>query len=154
MYSILLILHSLTRWLILLFTTYSIYRAFVGYTRSRTFSNRDDAFRHWTATIAHVQLMIGMVLYTKSPVVSHYWSAPVENTQNSELSFYNVIHPAFMLAAILMLTVGSAMAKRKKTDREKFKTMLVYFSIALLIIFIAIPWPFSPFSDRPLLRIF
>jgi cbb3-type cytochrome oxidase subunit 3 len=30
--------------------------------------------------------------------------------------------------------------------------MLVWFTIALIIIFIAIPWPFSPFANRPYFR--
>lgn len=40
-----------------------------------------------------------------------------------------------MVIATVILTVGSGMAKRKETDKEKFKTML----IALIIIFIAVP---------------
>jgi hypothetical protein len=30
--------------------------------------------------------------------------------------------------------------------------MLIWLSIALIIIFIAIPWPFSPFANRPYYR--
>ena len=63
-----------------------------------------------------------------------------------------MIHSSLMLTAIVLITIGSAKAKRKPTDQEKFKTMLVWFSIALLIIFIAIPWPFSPFANRPYYR--
>jgi hypothetical protein len=43
-------------------------------------------------------------------------------------------------------------SKRKPGDREKFKTMAIWFSIALFIIFLSIPWPFSPFTSRPYLR--
>jgi hypothetical protein len=57
-----------------------------------------------------------------------------------------------MFSAIIVITIGSAMAKRKATDRERFKTMLTWYAIALLIIFLAIPWPFSPFANRPYFR--
>jgi hypothetical protein len=57
-----------------------------------------------------------------------------------------------MFTAIIVITIGSAMAKRKATDRERFKTMLTWYAIALLIIFLAIPWPFSPFANRPYFR--
>jgi drug/metabolite transporter (DMT)-like permease len=57
-----------------------------------------------------------------------------------------------MLTAIVLLTIGSALTKRKKDDRDKFKTMLTWFGIALIIILIAVPWPFSPFAQRPYLR--
>ncbi len=154
MYSTLLSLHSLVRWLVLFFLLYSICRAFVGYTRNKSFSKTDNAFRHWTATAAHIQLMIGMILYTQSPVVKYFWTDTKTAMQNPELTFYGLIHIMLMLTAIVVLTIGSALSKRRSTDKEKFKTMLVWFSISMIIIFIAIPWPFSPLSGRPNFRTF
>jgi hypothetical protein len=59
-----------------------------------------------------------------------------------------------MILSVVLVTIGSALAKRKQTDREKFKTILIWFSIVLSVIFIAIPWPFSPFANRAYLRTF
>lgn len=152
MYLTLLILHSLVRWLVLAFIIYSIYRAFTAYRSNKIFTKTDDALRHWTATVAHIQLMIGIILYTQSPVVNAYWARPAASEHTFELTFYGILHILLMLTAIVLLTIGSGMAKRKPTDKEKFKTMLVWFSAALIIIFIAVPWPFSPLSGRPYLR--
>lgn len=154
MYSALIVIHSLTRWLVLAFLVYSIYRAFVGYIYNKTFSKTDNAFRHWTATIAHIQLMIGIILYMQSPIVKYFWKETEIGFQNLDLTFYGLIHFVLMLASIVLLTIGSALAKRKSSDKEKFKTMLIWFSIALIIIFIAIPWSFSPLSSRPNFRTF
>lgn len=154
MYSTLLILHSLVRWLVLVFIIYAVYRSYTGYIKDRIFSNTDNVVRHWTATIAHIQLMIGMLLYIKSPVVKYFWSDVKKAVHQVDVTFYSIIHFMLMLLAILTLTLGSALAKRKKTDKEKFRTMLIYFSLALLIIFTAIPWPFSPLSNRPYFRTF
>lgn len=149
MYSTLLVLHASIRWVVLFFLLYAVYRAFVGYHKSRTFSKTDHVFRHWTATVAHIQLMIGVTLYTQSPIVNYFWTDTQAALKNREVLFYSLVHIALMLTAIVVLTIGSALAKRKTTDKGKFKTMLIWFSIALLIIFIAIPWPFSPLSSRP-----
>lgn len=154
MYSTLLALHSLVRWLVLIFIVYTVYRAFAGFIKNKTFSKTDNAFRHWTATVAHIQLMIGMTLYTQSPVVKYFWTDTETALQNPDVTFYGIIHIALMLAATVLLTIGSALAKRKLTDKEKFRTMLIWFSITLIIIFIAIPWSFSPLSNRPYLRAF
>ncbi len=154
MYSTLLSLHSLIRWLVVVFLVYTLYRAFVGYTRNKTFSKADNAFRHWTATVAHIQLMIGIILYTQSPIVKHFWTDTKTASQNLELTFYGLLHIVFMLTAIVAVTIGSALAKRRSTDKEKFKTLLVWFFIALILIFIAIPWTFSPLSARPNFRTF
>jgi hypothetical protein len=135
MYLTLLIIHNSFRWIALGCLIYSTSRAFDGYLTRKTFSNTDNAFRHWTATILQIQMMIGFVLYFNSP----------------ESSFKN-IHLSLMFIAVTILSIGSAIAKRKSTDREKFKTMLTWFLVALLIILISIPWPFSPLAQRPYFR--
>jgi lysylphosphatidylglycerol synthetase-like protein (DUF2156 family) len=149
MYSILLPLHSLFRWIVLCFLLSSIYRALVGYTQKRAFTKTDNFFRHWTATVAHIQLLIGMILYTQSPFVKMFWKESKTTIHHKDLIFFGLIHITLMLSAIVLLTIGSALSKRKQTDKDKFKTMLIWFSISLLLIFIAIPWPFSPLSNRP-----
>ncbi|KEO72682.1 hypothetical protein [Anditalea andensis] len=154
MYSTLLFFHSWVRWLVLVFLVYSIYRAIMGYTKNKTFSKTDNAIRHWTATVAHIQLMVGIIIYTQSPVVKYFWRDTTSALQNMDVTFYGLIHILLMLTAIIILTIGSALAKRKPADKEKFRTILMWFSIALIIIFIAIPWSFSPLSNRPLFRTF
>ena len=152
MYQSLIVFHSLVRWLVLLSLVYSIYRACRGYYQNLGFSKVDNYSRHWTATIAHVQLLIGILLYTQSPVTREFWKNINIAISNFNAAFFGFIHIILMLAAIVLLTIGSAKAKRKSTDKEKFKTVLVWFSVAFVIIFIAIPWPFSPLANRPYLR--
>lgn len=152
MYSTLLILHSIFRWLVLIALLISIYRASIGYFQKRIFTSRDHLFRHWTATIAHIQLVIGMLLYLKSPIVKFFWKNKQEAMQTKGISFFSIYHVLLMFGAIVLITIGSAFAKRKHTDSEKHQTMLIWYGIALLIILIAIPWPFSPFANRTYIR--
>ncbi|HUP14274.1 MAG TPA: hypothetical protein VM187_18760 [Niastella sp.] len=130
--------------------TVSVCRAFSGYFAKKTFSKADNAFRHWTATMAHIQLMIGMMLYFQSPLIKYFLKNKTE--MNTDYSFFGMIHSTLMLVAVVIVTCGSALAKRKETDKEKFKAIMLWYSLALLIIFTAIPWPFSPFAYRPYLR--
>ena len=152
MYQTLTFLHSQTRWLVLISLMYAIFRAFKGYTSNRKFSGTDNSVRHWTATIAHIQLIIGMIFYLKSPVVQYFWKNFNEAKESFEHLFFGLIHISLMLIAIIIITIGSAMTKRKLSDKEKFKTIGIWFSFALVIIFIAIPWPFSPLANRPYFR--
>ena len=137
LYKVLLISHGIVRWLVLILLIASI----IVSIRRRPFTKAVNALRHWTATTAHIQLMIGIVLYVRSPFVKVDF-------------FFRVVHISMMLAAIVLLTIGSAMAKRKPTDQEKYRTMLIWFGAALLLILLAIPWPFSPLAPRPLFRTF
>lgn len=153
MYPTLLALHSLLRWLVLAFLLYSIFRASVGLIYNKTFSKTDNAFRHWTATVAHIQLIVGILLYTRSPIAKAFWTTNGSASANRDILFYGIIHISFMLTALVLLTVGSALAKRKSADREKYRTILVWFTVALIIILLAIPWPNSPLSyGRPYFR--
>ena len=152
MYQTLTFYHSVVRWLVLASLLYAIYRAYKGYTSNVQFSKTDNTVRHWTATIAHIQLLIGITLYTQSPIIKYFWNNFNEAIHNLDSAFFGLLHIVLMLTAIILITIGSALSKRKTTDKEKFKTMLVWFSVSLIIIFIAIPWPFSPFANRPYFR--
>lgn len=152
MYSSLLFFHSLFRWLVLVSLVYAIIRAYGGYTHNRAFSRTDNAVRHWTATLAHIQLVLGFTLYFTSPIVKYFFAHFKQEIGRIDLTFFGIIHTLFMFTAIVIITIGSALAKRKPTDHEKFKTMLIWFSLALVLIFVAIPWPFSPLVNRPYLR--
>jgi cytochrome b561 len=151
MYRELIFLHGIVRWLVLILLLVSILAAWQGLQRKRPFTKAVNALRHWTATAGHIQLMIGIMVYVKSPVVKMYF-ASAKSEKSSEGIFFSILHIAIMLCAIAVLTVGSAMAKRKTDDRDKYGTMLLWFLMALLLIFLAIPWPFSPLSKRSLLR--
>jgi uncharacterized membrane protein YozB (DUF420 family) len=147
-----LFFHSLLRWLVLISLLYAIYRAYTGYTSNRAFTATDNAARHWTVTIAQIQMLLGILLYTQSALIRYFWRNFSEAIHQQEIAFFGLLHIILMVMAIIILTVGSGMAKRKQTDKEKFRTMLIWFIIALIIIFIAIPWPFSPLANRTYLR--
>ena len=152
MYQTLIFYHSLVRWLVVMSLGYSVFRAYKGYFSGLIFSKTDNRIRHWTATIAHIQLVIGMLIYTQSPVTTYFWKNLKEGSHHWETLFFGLIHGVLMLVAIILVTIGSALAKRRSTDKEKFATLLLWFSLALFIIFMAIPWPFSPLANRPYLR--
>ncbi|MEM7484149.1 MAG: hypothetical protein AAF348_02980 [Bacteroidota bacterium] len=154
MYNSLLVIHSILRWLVVLSLLLSIGIALRGYLTNRTFSPTDNKIRHWSATIGHIQLIVGMLLYLKSPIAQYLYTDFNDAIANWQILFFSVIHSLLMLIAIVVLTLGSAFAKRKATDKLKYKTILVWYTVAFLIIFIAIPWPFSPLAERPIIRNF
>ena len=154
MYPILLTLHSFTRWLVLATLISSIYKASRGYFQRKSFSKFDNSLRHWTATAAHIQLVLGVILYIKSPVIKYFWANFSTAFKQLDNVFFGLYHFLFMIISVVLITVGSALAKRKLTDQEKYRTMLIWFSISLLLIFLAIPWKFSPLVSRPYLTTF
>jgi hypothetical protein len=89
-----------------------------------------------------------------SPIVKFSSFVPETEMWMDEHTFFRYVHISLTVISVVLITIGSAKAKRMQTDRGKFGTMLIWFSLSLLIIIIAIPWPFSPLANRPFLRSF
>lgn len=154
MYTTLLPLHSLFRWLVLLSLVFAICKAFYGWKKDKPFTKLDNFMRHVTATISHIQMLLGLWLYFTSSVVAYFLANPAEAIHEREIRFFGMEHITIMLISVALITVGSAKAKRKYSDLEKFKTLTIWFSIGLLLILSSIPWEFSPLTSRPHFRAF
>ena len=82
---------------------------------------------------AHLQAVLGLGLYfmsTKVDFSSTTMSSPVHR-------FFTMEHTLMMLIAIILITVGYGHAKKANA-----KKVFTYYLIALIVILIAIPWPF------------
>ncbi|AKD57173.1 hypothetical protein [Spirosoma radiotolerans] len=153
MYTTLLAIHSLTRWLVLPSLLFAIQRAFRGWYSGKAFSTFDEAVRLAVVTITNIQVSLGLVLYAISPITtyfSHHYQVAVHV---GEMRFFGIEHAFMMIMATLLISIGSVRVKNKRHDQEKFKTMAIWFTLGLLVILIAIPWPFSPLAKRPFFRL-
>lgn len=147
MYSTLLALHSVFRWLVLASLVYAIIMSIQGYASKRSFTKKDATARVVAGAISHTQLLIGFILYfVLSPVTQHFMVKGADG--NQQIWFFGLYHISMMSVAILIMTIGSSISKRAKTDPAKFKNIIIYFTIALLLILLSIPW------FRPVLRNF
>jgi formate-dependent nitrite reductase membrane component NrfD len=109
--------------------------------------------RHATATIAHVQLLIGLGLYYASPLANYFWDSAKTAMGGREIRFFGMEHPLLMFGAITLISIGSAQAKRNPDAKAKFKTIAIWFTIGLVVLLLSIPWPFSPWVSRPYRRL-
>lgn len=154
MYPILLALHSLIRWFVLLSLLLSIGLAWRGWLLGKKYTTVNDQVRVITTTIAHIQLLAGLVLYIISPIVSYFLNHFNAAVHERQIRFFGMEHITMMLIAIVVISIGSAKAKRNVSDADKFKTMAIWFTVGLVIILSSIPWSFSPLISRPNFRPF
>lgn len=153
MYYIFLFLHSSIRWFVLASLLYALYIAGRGLLQKEPFSAHANTVRQWTVTIAHLQLLIGMVVYIQGPF-SFLHPFDGSYTILSDQLFFRYIHVFMMILAVVLITIGSAKTKRIADSSQKYQTMLCWFAVALVVLLLAIPWPFSPLAQRPYLRTF
>lgn len=154
MYSTALILHSLVRWLVLISLLLAIFCGYRGWLLKRKFSGFDNSVRHWTATITHIQLLLGLWLYFISPITNYFLHHFKTAVHQRDFRFFGMEHSLMMITATVIITIGSTKAKRVHPDHQKFRTMAIWYTIGLIIILTSVPWAFSPFTSRPYFRTF
>jgi hypothetical protein len=154
MYHTFLVIHSIFRWLVFISLIYATFRAYKGWFEKKSFLKADQSVRIWTMTIAQVELVIGLVLYFISPMIEYFLHNFKEAVQHKDIRFFGMEHSLMMIIAVTLITIGSIISKRKSTDLKKFKALAIWFSIALFILLLFIPWPFSALTGRPFFRFF
>lgn len=142
MYTGLLHLHSLLRWVLLLFLLITLVKAFKGRQGGLVFGPGDRRNALITLITAHVQLVLGLILYMISPLVLSGRSNPAAGMKDGILRFWMVEHLITMVLAIIFITVAYSRMKRSNSDAGRFKALFTFMLIGLLLILIGIPWPF------------
>ena len=130
--------HSGLRWVALVLLIWAIANAFSKFQSKKAYEEKDRKIGLFTLISVHLQLILGLILYFISP----YVQLAASSMKNTVLRFYTVEHLSLMLIAIILITVGYSKAKRKEDDAAKFKTTYIFYGIGLLLILLAIPWPF------------
>jgi hypothetical protein len=142
MYIGLLHFHSLLRWILLLLLIAVVIKALQGRNGGKVFGPGDRKLSLFTLISAHLQLLIGGLLYMVSPTVQQSLANMGAAMKDSINRFWAVEHLSLMIVSIALLTIGHIKAKKATSDQDKFKAQALYFTIGLLLILIAIPWPF------------
>ncbi len=133
MQSALLHSHSGLRWILLLLLVATIFSTFGKRDGKVPFTAQDKKLSLFTLIATHLQAVLGLGLYfmsTKVDFSSTTMSSPVHR-------FFTMEHTLMMLIAIILITVGYGHAKKANA-----KKVFTYYLIALIVILIAIPWPF------------
>jgi hypothetical protein len=142
MYTGILHLHSAMRYLILVGIIVTLVKAVTGLTQDKTFEKKDRTIPLLTMILMHLQLLMGIVLLFVSPRIEAAYANASNMMQVEALRFFGMEHLIGMIIAVALITMGQAKTKKDITAKAKYKGLLMFYGLALLIIFISIPWPF------------
>ena len=148
----LLHLHNLLRWIILVLLLLSILKSYTGMTTKKSFEASDKKIWLFTMIAAHITLLLGLYqwLLGRYGILSYVKPEGVSMMKDPYLRFFQMEHPVSMILAIVMITLGYGMAKKNVEDTTKYKKAFRYFLLALVLILVAVPWPFRELVARPL----
>jgi len=146
-------LHNLLRWAVIAVALVAIVRAFSGWFGKKTFYSTDDKPGILYTTLFDIQLLLGFLLYFTRGWMGVLAGDPAALLQNPGLRFFTIDHFLIMLAAATIAHIGRTSAKKAPTDESKYRRRAVWFTVSLLVLLAAVPWPFLSYG-RPLLRLF
>lgn len=126
--------HSGLRWVVLFLLISAIVVAYNNSKKGTPYSKDANKIGLFALIFTHVQLLLGLILYFTSDLVK--FGAGV--MKDSLLRFYTVEHVLMMLISVILITVGYSKAKKSGSWKKQF----TFYLIGLLIILLAIPWPF------------
>lgn len=141
MYVGFLHIHNTLRWLILIGLLITLTKYLAGWLGNKPWKRADNLLGIVVTLLMDLQLVTGLTLYFfLSPVTQTALSNFGAAMKDPNLRFYAVEHFSLMVIAIVLVHIGRAKSKSAKTDEGKFKAGSIFYLIALMVIFAAIPW--------------
>ena len=147
MYSIILSIHSLVRWVALAAGVAATIAAATGPDR------RADRLGLLLMMSLDIQMLLGLILYL---VLSPYTTGAVQNfgaaLRNPEMRFWVLQHAATMFGAVVVVHAGRVLVLKTEVAADKRTRRMICFGIATVGMVIGMPWPGLPYA-RPLIRL-
>ncbi len=134
MYSTFLQFHSALRYLVFIALFIVIIMALMGIVNKKSFGKWDNKFSLYLLILTHLQLLIGLALYTVSPWVKF----GSDTMKNKDYRYWTVEHLTVMLIAIVLITVARISSKKMTSDIAKHKRLFYFNIIALILIIVGI----------------
>ena len=134
MYAVLNTIHSYNRYLILAALAFVLFRSLTGWFGKKSYEKADNIGAAALLGLAHLQLLLGLILYFVSPYVQAAlanWSA--FNGKSWE-KYFAMEHAASMLIAVVLIQLGRTFSKRATSGEQKHRTIAIYTLVALLLI--------------------
>ena len=140
MYPHLLQIHSVLRWVLLVFLILTLVKAFMGWFGNKDFAANDKRIALVALILSHLQLVLGIILFFVSPIVQQGLSDMGATMKDKNLRFWTVEHTSTMIFGIILITLGYSRAKRLANGVAKHKNLAIFYGIGLILILSRIPW--------------
>jgi hypothetical protein len=141
-YSLLVHLHSIGRWVILVLLLFAIFNSLVA--GQRPWIRTDGRTGSILTIFADIMFVIGISLWYFGPRGYKYIEEVGMSAvmKNSAYRFFAIEHITMMLIAVILIHIGKTQGRKAISDKAKHRRTIIFYLLALIIILISIPWPF------------
>ncbi len=149
MYSVVLSLHNIVRWVALILGILVALKSILGWIQGADWTELDRKFGMYFTISMDIQLLLGLLLYLfLSPLTTIAFRDFSTAMGNSGIRFFAIEHAITMLLAIVFVHLGSALPKRVDESKIKHRRAAIWFTLAVVALLLGMPWM------RPLLPTF
>jgi len=135
------IIHSGWAYITLIILIFAVYNALKGLMTKKEFEDKDLRISLFTLIVAHIQLILGFIAFFASAQFAFLKENGMgASMKDTGIRLIVVEHPLMMILAIVLITIGFSKHKKKTNDKAKFKTIAIFYGIALLFVLSKIPW--------------
>ena len=134
LYTVLLGLHNLNRWLVLLAGLWTLLQNVPGLSGKRPYTAAERRPLGIFVGTLHLQLILGLLLFG----LMGMQGIPV--FAGAGRPSFQWEHLGLGILAAVLATVGSAAARRATTDQAKYRAAVIWSAVPLVIALLAIPW--------------
>ena len=135
------LIHGYWAYLVLLVLILATLNALIKFFTNKAFGENDFKISLFALIATHIQVLIGFILYfTATLGYSLLADSGMKVMKNSEARFFAIEHPLTMIIAVVLITIGYSKHKKQLTSKAKFKTLAVFYTIALILVLSRIPW--------------
>lgn len=141
MYQTIQFIHSYWAYLVVIVLIVAAINAIIGFVSNKEYGATNFRIALFALIVTHIQLLIGILLYFLAPYFKMFGEVGMGGVmKDSTLRLYNVEHPLVMIIAVVLITMGYSKHKAKLTSKPKFKTLAIFYTIALILVLSRIPW--------------
>jgi len=133
-------IHSYWAYVVLLLLAVAVINSVRGILQKKEFTDTDLRIGLFTLIVSHIQLLIGFGWYFMSPWFKALKANGAEVMSDKGVRLLAVEHPMTMIFAIVLITIGWSKHKKKIDSLAKFKTIAIFYGLALLFVLSRIPW--------------
>jgi uncharacterized membrane protein YphA (DoxX/SURF4 family) len=141
MYEFILAIHNILRWVALVLLIVTTVFALIGWLGKREWAERDHKFGVFTTIALDTQLLLGLILYFfLSPKTTTALTDFGAAMKVADVRFFALEHALYMLLAVVLAHLGSALSKKATDSKAKFMRAAIFYGLALLFVLLGMPW--------------
>ncbi|MGB1041902.1 MAG: hypothetical protein ACPGU6_00780 [Tenacibaculum sp.] len=128
-------LHSYWAYIVVAVLVYTVINAIIGLVQKKEFTHKEFRLGLFSLITTHLQFVIGILVYFMGG-----FQKGLGDMKDSAVRLLALEHPLMMIIAIALITIGWSKHKKQVKSETKFKTFIIFYGLALILVLSRIPW--------------